>query len=59
MRVSPRFKEVSLLPDMVADLKSIRSELGISAKSDVDFVLIRDDMVAREVTLSPVIQVEK
>ncbi|XP_019750991.1 lysophosphatidic acid phosphatase type 6 [Hippocampus comes] len=48
MLSNPRFKEVSLLPHMVADLKSIRSELGISAKSDVDFVLIRDDMVARE-----------
>ncbi|XP_061548091.1 LOW QUALITY PROTEIN: lysophosphatidic acid phosphatase type 6 [Phycodurus eques] len=43
-----RLQEVALLPDMAADLKRIRSELGISDKPDVDFVLIRDDMVARE-----------
>ncbi|XP_077473729.1 lysophosphatidic acid phosphatase type 6 [Stigmatopora argus] len=48
MLSSPRFKEVSLLPDLAADLKSIRSDLGIKDKSEVDFILIRDDMVARQ-----------
>ncbi|XP_057707799.1 lysophosphatidic acid phosphatase type 6 [Corythoichthys intestinalis] len=45
---SPRLKEVSLLPDLAADLKSIRNDLGIRDKSEVDFILIRDDMVARQ-----------
>ncbi|XP_037096024.1 lysophosphatidic acid phosphatase type 6 [Syngnathus acus] len=48
MLSSPRLKEVALLPDIAADLKNIRSKLGISDKTDVDFILIRDDMVARE-----------
>ncbi|XP_061698536.1 lysophosphatidic acid phosphatase type 6 [Syngnathoides biaculeatus] len=43
-----RLQEVVLLPDVAADLKSIRRELGIGNKPDVDFVLIRDDMVARQ-----------
>ncbi|XP_054641992.1 lysophosphatidic acid phosphatase type 6 isoform X2 [Dunckerocampus dactyliophorus] len=45
---SRRLAESSNLPDIAADLKSIQSELGIAARPDVDFILIRDDMVARE-----------
>ncbi|XP_077393058.1 lysophosphatidic acid phosphatase type 6 isoform X1 [Festucalex cinctus] len=48
MLSSPRLKEATLLPDMAADLKSIRGDLAIGDTSDVDFILIRDDMVARE-----------
>ncbi|MFT7799485.1 lysophosphatidic acid phosphatase type 6 [Arapaima gigas] len=45
---SPRWAESSQLPDIAADLRSIQSDLGILAQGQVDFVLIRDDMVARE-----------
>lgn len=48
---SHRWAESSTLPDIAADLQSIQSELGIAAHQNVDFILIRDDMVAREVTL--------
>lgn len=42
--------ESSTLPDVAADLQSIQRALGITADQRVDFVLIRDDMVARQVT---------
>lgn len=48
---SHRWAESSTLPDIAADLQSIQSALGIAAHQHVDFILIRDDMVAREVTL--------
>ncbi|NP_001133278.1 lysophosphatidic acid phosphatase type 6 isoform X1 [Salmo salar] len=43
-----RWAESSTLPDIAADLSSIKSALGIAAQQRVDFILIRDDMVARE-----------
>ncbi|TKS67070.1 Lysophosphatidic acid phosphatase type 6 [Collichthys lucidus] len=45
---SHRWAESSTLPDIAADLQSIQSALGIAAHQNVDFILIRDDMVARE-----------
>lgn len=45
---SHRWAESSTLPDIAADLQSIQSALGIAAHQHVDFILIRDDMVARE-----------
>lgn len=48
---SHRWAESSTLPDIAADLQSIQNELGIAAHQHIDFILIRDDMVAREVTL--------
>ncbi|KAJ0070248.1 hypothetical protein NL108_007597, partial [Boleophthalmus pectinirostris] len=45
----PRWAESSALPDIAADLRSIQEALGIAAVAQkVDFILIRDDMVARE-----------
>lgn len=44
----PRWAESSTLPDIAADLQSIHEALGIAAHQQVDFILIRDDMVARE-----------
>lgn len=46
---SHRWAESSTLPDIAADLQSIQSALGIAAHQHIDFILIRDDMVAREV----------
>lgn len=46
---SHRLAESSTLPGIAADLKSILSALGIAADKQVDFILIRDDLVAREV----------
>ncbi|KAM4557921.1 lysophosphatidic acid phosphatase type 6 [Odontesthes bonariensis] len=45
---SHRWAESATLPDIAADLQSIQSALGIAAHQHVDFILIRDDMVARE-----------
>ncbi|XP_037542425.1 lysophosphatidic acid phosphatase type 6 [Nematolebias whitei] len=45
---SHRWAESSTLPGIAADLQSIQSALGIAAHQRVDFILIRDDMVARE-----------
>lgn len=45
------WEESSTLPDVTADLQSIHSALGIAADQRIDFVLIRDDMVARQVWL--------
>ncbi|XP_028249460.1 lysophosphatidic acid phosphatase type 6 [Parambassis ranga] len=45
---SHRWAESSTLPDIAADLQSIQSALGIAAHQNIDFILIRDDMVARE-----------
>ncbi|XP_060944466.1 lysophosphatidic acid phosphatase type 6 [Limanda limanda] len=45
---SHRWAESSTLPDIAVDLQSIQSVLGIAAHQHVDFILIRDDMVARE-----------
>lgn len=45
---SHRWAESSTLPDIAADLQSIQSALGIAAHQHIDFILIRDDMVARE-----------
>ncbi|KAJ0005615.1 hypothetical protein NQD34_015509 [Periophthalmus magnuspinnatus] len=42
-----RWAESSTLPDIAADLRRIQEALGIAAQQ-VDFILIRDDMVARE-----------
>ncbi|XP_024143010.1 lysophosphatidic acid phosphatase type 6 [Oryzias melastigma] len=47
-RCSHRWAESSTLSDIAADLQSIHSALGIGAHHRVDFILIRDDMVARE-----------
>ncbi|XP_043987213.1 lysophosphatidic acid phosphatase type 6 [Gambusia affinis] len=44
----PRWAKSSALPGVAEDLQSILSALGIAAHQHVDFVLIRDDMVARE-----------
>ncbi|KPP78135.1 Lysophosphatidic acid phosphatase type 6-like [Scleropages formosus] len=46
--IGQRWAESSQLPDLAADLKSIQSALGIPEGQRVDFILIRDDMVARE-----------
>ncbi|KAG7463372.1 hypothetical protein MATL_G00175850 [Megalops atlanticus] len=43
-----RWAESSMLPDIAADLNKIQRELGIASHKRVDFILIRDDMVARE-----------
>uniref|UniRef100_A0A3P8W040 Acid phosphatase 6, lysophosphatidic n=1 Tax=Cynoglossus semilaevis TaxID=244447 RepID=A0A3P8W040_CYNSE len=43
-----RWAESVTLPDIAADLQSLHKELGIPAHQHVDFILIRDDMVARE-----------
>ncbi|XP_061579359.1 lysophosphatidic acid phosphatase type 6 [Cololabis saira] len=45
---SHRWTESATLPDIAADLQSVQSALGIAAHKQVDFILIRDDMVARE-----------
>ncbi|XP_022596112.1 lysophosphatidic acid phosphatase type 6 [Seriola dumerili] len=45
---SHRWAESSTLPDIAADLQRIQDALGIAAHQHVDFILIRDDMVARE-----------
>ncbi|XP_026151364.1 lysophosphatidic acid phosphatase type 6 [Mastacembelus armatus] len=45
---SHRWAESSTMPDIAADLQRIQNALGIAAHQHVDFVLIRDDMVARE-----------
>ncbi|XP_034418118.1 lysophosphatidic acid phosphatase type 6 [Cyclopterus lumpus] len=46
--VSHRWAESSTLPDIAADMQSIKKALGIAAHQHMDFILIRDDMVARE-----------
>ena len=53
MRVcfSHRWAESATVPDIVADLQRVHKALGISSNQRVDFILIRDDMVAREVTI--------
>ncbi|TSU63008.1 Gap junction alpha-5 protein [Bagarius yarrelli] len=43
-----RWAESSTLPDIAADLRSIQSVLGVRPQQQLDFILIRDDMVARE-----------
>ncbi|XP_037645046.1 lysophosphatidic acid phosphatase type 6 [Sebastes umbrosus] len=45
---SHRWAESATLPDIAADLQSIQIALGIAAHQHIDFILIRDDMVARE-----------
>lgn len=45
---SQRWAESATLPDIAADLQSIQIALGIAAHQKIDFILIRDDMVARE-----------
>lgn len=52
MTRSPRWKESSTLPDIAADLRSIQSALGVDPHQHLDFIHIRDDMVAREVKQS-------
>ncbi|XP_052004599.1 lysophosphatidic acid phosphatase type 6-like [Xyrauchen texanus] len=44
----PRWAESSTLPDIAADLQSIQCALGVDPHQRLDFILIRDDMVARE-----------
>ncbi|MBN3281230.1 PPA6 phosphatase, partial [Polyodon spathula] len=43
-----RWTESVLLPDIAEDLKRIQSLLGIVGHKHVDFIQIRDDLVARE-----------
>ncbi|XP_062861991.1 lysophosphatidic acid phosphatase type 6 [Trichomycterus rosablanca] len=43
-----RWAESSTLPDIASDLQRIRSVLGVGPHQHLDFILIRDDMVARE-----------
>ncbi|KAG7260283.1 hypothetical protein CRUP_015955 [Coryphaenoides rupestris] len=43
-----RWAESATVPVIVADLQRIQSALGITSTQRVDFILIRDDMVARE-----------
>ncbi|XP_059895377.1 lysophosphatidic acid phosphatase type 6 isoform X2 [Gadus macrocephalus] len=43
-----RWAESATVPDIVDDLKRVHKALGISSNQRVDFILIRDDMVARE-----------
>ncbi|XP_058468975.1 lysophosphatidic acid phosphatase type 6 [Solea solea] len=43
-----RWAESSTLPDIAADLQSIQDALGIPAHQSINFILIRDDIVARE-----------
>ncbi|KAF5903090.1 lysophosphatidic acid phosphatase type 6, partial [Clarias magur] len=43
-----RWAESSTLPDIASDLQRIQSVLGVKPQQRVDFILIRDDMVARE-----------
>lgn len=46
---SSRWAESSTLPDIASDLRSIQSVLGVRPDQHLDFILIRDDMVARQV----------
>ncbi|XP_068185473.1 lysophosphatidic acid phosphatase type 6 [Antennarius striatus] len=48
MLSSHRWAEFSTLPDIAADMDSLKRALGVAANQNPDFVLIRDDMVARE-----------
>ncbi|KAA0715693.1 Lysophosphatidic acid phosphatase type 6 [Triplophysa tibetana] len=50
----PRWTESSTLPDIAADLRSIQSALGVDPHQHLDFIHIRDDMVARETHGLPV-----
>ncbi|KAL2081398.1 hypothetical protein ACEWY4_023251 [Coilia grayii] len=43
-----RWAESSKLPAIAKDLQGIQSALGIPTQQQVDFILIRDDMVARQ-----------
>ncbi|KAK6485623.1 lysophosphatidic acid phosphatase type 6 [Huso huso] len=43
-----RWTESALLPDIAEDLKRIQSLLGIVGHKHVDFIQLRDDLVARE-----------
>ncbi|KAF4087290.1 hypothetical protein AMELA_G00094150 [Ameiurus melas] len=43
-----RWAKSSTLPDIASDLQSIQSALGVGPHQHLDFILIRDDMVARE-----------
>ncbi|XP_053483622.1 lysophosphatidic acid phosphatase type 6 [Ictalurus furcatus] len=43
-----RWAKSSTLPDIASDLQSIQSALGVGPHQRLDFILIRDDMVARE-----------
>ncbi|NP_001103850.1 lysophosphatidic acid phosphatase type 6 [Danio rerio] len=48
MLIGNRWAESSTLPDIAADLQNIQDDLGVDAQQRLDFILIRDDMVARE-----------
>lgn len=48
MLIGNRWAESSTLPDIAADLQNIQEDLGVDAQQRLDFILIRDDMVARE-----------
>ncbi|XP_076857723.1 lysophosphatidic acid phosphatase type 6 isoform X2 [Brachyhypopomus gauderio] len=43
-----RWAQSATLPNIVSDLQSIQAELGVGPHRHLDFILIRDDMVARE-----------
>ncbi|XP_066497069.1 lysophosphatidic acid phosphatase type 6 [Hoplias malabaricus] len=47
-RTGYRWAESSTLPDIASDLQSIQKALGVQSQKRLDFILIRDDMVARE-----------
>uniref|UniRef100_A0AAY4D7E4 Lysophosphatidic acid phosphatase type 6 n=1 Tax=Denticeps clupeoides TaxID=299321 RepID=A0AAY4D7E4_9TELE len=47
-RSGHRWAESVTLPEIAADLQNIQNALGIPDNKRVDFILIRDDMVARE-----------
>uniref|UniRef100_A0A673KK06 Lysophosphatidic acid phosphatase type 6-like n=1 Tax=Sinocyclocheilus rhinocerous TaxID=307959 RepID=A0A673KK06_9TELE len=46
--IGHRWGDSSTLPDIAADLQSIQRALGVDPHQHLDFILIRDDMVARE-----------
>uniref|UniRef100_A0A9J7YEL1 Acid phosphatase 6, lysophosphatidic n=1 Tax=Cyprinus carpio carpio TaxID=630221 RepID=A0A9J7YEL1_CYPCA len=46
--IGHRWAESSTVPDIAADLQSIQRALGVDPHQHLDFILIRDDMVARE-----------
>ncbi|KAK7169178.1 hypothetical protein R3I93_005236 [Phoxinus phoxinus] len=48
LHMGHRWAQSSTLPDIAADLQSIQSSLGVDPHQHIDFILIRDDMVARE-----------
>ncbi|TRY88164.1 hypothetical protein DNTS_026871, partial [Danionella cerebrum] len=48
MLMGNRWTESSMVPDIAADLQSVQTSLGVDPLQRLDFILIRDDMVARD-----------